>query len=96
MSVEYSVVWRIDVDAETPEKAAALALEIQQDPNSTARFFELRNPEGKNFGVWIDPEPTDSPPESKGPPITVTIKPNGDIEIDGAGPDVRIVDERTT
>ena len=34
--------------------------------------------------------------EDSKPSITITIKPTGDIEIDGAGEDVRIVDERTT
>lgn len=54
--------------------------------------------EGNNKGyhtlkrVRITEEPPPAPPAT--PSITVTIKPNGDIEIDGAGPDVRIVDER--
>lgn len=51
---EYLVRWEIELDAETPEAAALLAREIQQDRNNRARVYdvhELGDPEG---GVRID------------------------------------------
>ena len=41
---EYNVVWRIDIEAETPEQAAQLARNIQLDPESTATNFQIRRP----------------------------------------------------
>lgn len=38
----YCVTWEIDIDADTPEEAAKLAQEIQQDPDSTATVFLVR------------------------------------------------------
>lgn len=38
---EYIVRWEIQLDAETPKKAAERALEIQRDPASIATFFEV-------------------------------------------------------
>ena len=40
------MVWRIDIEATSPEVAAEKAREIQQDPNSTATVFEVH--EGEN------------------------------------------------
>jgi len=37
----YLVEWSIDIDAETPEEAAKLALEVQRDPESQGLFFEV-------------------------------------------------------
>lgn len=37
----YTVTWDIDIDADSPEEAAKLALEIQRDPNSTATYFSV-------------------------------------------------------
>lgn len=38
----YSVSWTLDaIEAETPAEAAQIALEIMQDPNSEARFFDI-------------------------------------------------------
>ena len=34
--MEYEVVWKIDVEAESHEEAAKMAKEIQQDPDSLA------------------------------------------------------------
>ncbi len=48
-----------------------------------------------NNRIMIAEAKTEGYPAPRKPSITVTIKPSGDIEIDGAGPDVRIVDERT-
>lgn len=38
---EYLVVWKIDLDADTPTEAAKKALEIQRDPDSIALVFEV-------------------------------------------------------
>ncbi len=40
---EYKVTWIIDIDAETPEDAAAEALNIQRDVESQALFFRVLN-----------------------------------------------------
>ncbi|MHC4463632.1 MAG: hypothetical protein ACYS30_19710 [Planctomycetota bacterium] len=37
----YHVVWKIDVGADSPENAAAKALEIQRNPSSTATVFDV-------------------------------------------------------
>lgn len=36
---EYLVTWAINVEADSPEEAAELALEIQRDPESIATVF---------------------------------------------------------
>ena len=41
MSKAYSVVWEINLDADSHQEAAELALEIQRDKYSTALFFEV-------------------------------------------------------
>jgi hypothetical protein len=38
---EYLVTWKIDIDADSPEEAAAQALICQRDPESTATIFEV-------------------------------------------------------
>lgn len=35
----YHVSWEIEIDADSPEQAAEEALDIQQDPESTATLF---------------------------------------------------------
>lgn len=40
---QYKVTWIIDIDAETPEDAAAEALNIQRDVESQALFFTVLN-----------------------------------------------------
>ena len=37
----YRVVWEIDIDADTPEEAARIALDIQRDPESLATVFRV-------------------------------------------------------
>ena len=37
----YRVTWKIDIDADSPEEAAARALITHRDPESTATVFEL-------------------------------------------------------
>lgn len=39
--MEYTVIWEIDIEAESPEQAAEKALEIQRDPSSTATVFDV-------------------------------------------------------
>lgn len=38
---DYRITWTIDVGADSPEAAAAIALEIMRDPSSTATTFEV-------------------------------------------------------
>ncbi len=37
----YTVIWTVDIDAETPEEAARMALEMQRDPESSATVFDV-------------------------------------------------------
>lgn len=37
----YIVTWKIDMETDTPEEAAARALICQRDPQSTATVFEV-------------------------------------------------------
>jgi hypothetical protein len=39
----YTIVWRIDVEADTPAHAAEAALAIQRDPTSLATVFDVRD-----------------------------------------------------
>ena len=41
--MEYEVIWRIQVDAETPDEAARMAFEIMRDPDSDATVMEVTN-----------------------------------------------------
>lgn len=41
----YRVEWLIDIDAESPEEAAAIALKIQRDRTSLATFFSVYGPD---------------------------------------------------
>jgi hypothetical protein len=47
----YSVVWAIDVDAETPEEAALMALTIQRDPSGIATQFEVISEFADHFSI---------------------------------------------
>ena len=42
----YSVNWKIDIVAETPEEAAKQALEIHRDLHSTATVFDVYDEQG--------------------------------------------------
>lgn len=50
----YKVSWTIEVDADTPEQAAGLAREIQQDPVSTATVFNVTRKDRKGTLHVID------------------------------------------
>jgi len=39
----FLVTWKIDIEAETPEEAAIEALRIQQDMESEATHFEVKD-----------------------------------------------------
>lgn len=53
---EYLVQWEIELSAESPEDAAAKALEIQRDPDSTATVFDVTNEDGKTVRVDLELE----------------------------------------
>mgnify|MGYP006883087109 CR=1 FL=1 len=38
---EYLIKWKIDIEADSPYEAAALARQIQLDPDSTATVFDV-------------------------------------------------------
>ena len=44
----YRVVWVMDIDADTAESAARIALNVQRDPQSTATVFEV---DGKDIDL---------------------------------------------
>lgn len=39
--MEYRVIWMIDIEAGSPQEAAAEALKIQRDPDSIATSFDV-------------------------------------------------------
>jgi len=53
-SMNYRVIWEIDIEADTPEEAAAEALAIQRDPCSFLPVFEVRYPNGRWTYVDMD------------------------------------------
>lgn len=52
----YRVVWEIDITAASPREAAKLALEIQQDPESTAIVFQVSDEKGACVEVDLNEE----------------------------------------
>ena len=64
--MRYSIIWSIDIEAETPRDAAEEALKIHRDPESTATCFEVMDDEGTviNIDLLKDPE---RPSERYGP-----------------------------
>ncbi len=44
--MEYHITWKIEVEADSFEHAAQIALDIQRDPNSIATQFEIRDASG--------------------------------------------------
>ncbi len=56
--MEYHITWRIEVEADSFEHAAQIALDIQRDPNSIATQFEVRDASGTireldiTFLIW--------------------------------------------
>ena len=56
--MEYHITWKIEVEGESFEHAAQIALDIQRDPNSIATQFEVRDASGTireldiTFPLW--------------------------------------------
>lgn len=46
---KYHVVWKIDVEADSPREAAQQAFEIQRDPDSTPLVFDVYDFENKRI-----------------------------------------------
>lgn len=53
------VVWEIDVDADTPEAAAARALKIQRDRTSTATVFSVMDEKGVSHHIDLGGDEAD-------------------------------------
>ncbi|NLA66735.1 MAG: hypothetical protein GX856_00530 [Gammaproteobacteria bacterium] len=54
----YTIGWFIEIDAESPEHAALLALQIQRDPLSLATVFSVQDETGDIRNVDVQPDPT--------------------------------------
>lgn len=52
----YTVIWKIEIDAETPLEAAVEARAIQLDSESEALFFEVEDSLGKTTDVDVTDE----------------------------------------
>lgn len=50
----YRVVWEIDLDADSPEEAAAKARKIHRDPASLAGVFDVYDEDGKRSHIDLD------------------------------------------
>ena len=53
MNMEYVVRWVIELDAESPEEAAKLALAIQRDTASIATHFTVKDEQGMETEVEL-------------------------------------------
>jgi len=53
--MEWTVRWTIEVDAEYADEAAQRALEIMQDPASTAQYFHVIGENGETNYVDLYP-----------------------------------------
>lgn len=51
----FFVKWRIDIEAETAEEAARLALDMMRDPDSTATVFLVTGDDNETISVDADP-----------------------------------------
>jgi hypothetical protein len=56
LMASYIVVWEIDVEADSHEKAAEEALRIQRDKESTATVFKVIREFGDTFIVDVKPD----------------------------------------
>lgn len=53
--VDYLVTWRIDMEADSPDEAAARALIVQRDSESTAVVFEVSDTSsGTTWSIDLD------------------------------------------
>lgn len=48
---DYTVSWRIDVDAHSPREAAETARHVQRNPLSWATVFEVAGPDGTTVTI---------------------------------------------
>ena len=55
----YHVLWEIDLDADSPQEAAELALSIMLDSESTATTFDVTDEDGET--TRVDLEDTECP-----------------------------------
>jgi len=53
---EYMVQWEIELSAKSPEDAAAKALKIQRDPDSTATVFDVTGEDDRTIRVDLESE----------------------------------------
>lgn len=61
--MEYRVTWTIDVNAESFEDAALVAMRVQRDPESIATHFEVKNSAGETRELCLSDRPKDEPHE---------------------------------
>ena len=52
--MEYHIVWKIDIEADSFEEAARIARESQRDPYTLATHFEIECETGEKENVWAD------------------------------------------
>ena len=55
-TIEYSVMWRVELDAVNPRAAANLAREYQRGDDSIATVYEVTDPNGKTIAVDTNAE----------------------------------------
>ena len=53
--MDYSVTWRIELEAKSREDAARQALEIHRDPGSLATSFEVEDENGMELITVAEP-----------------------------------------
>jgi hypothetical protein len=58
----YRVMWKIDIDAETPREAAERAHKIMLNPESTATVFEVEEEQDIHIIDVLDEEGADEDP----------------------------------
>ena len=49
--MNYRVTWTMDIESDSPQHAAQLALTIHRDPNSIATVFEVTDEQGDFYKV---------------------------------------------
>lgn len=59
--MQFKVKWEIDIIANSPQKAAMIALGIQRDDESTALDFDVYDEGGLKYKIdlWEDPKCAD-------------------------------------
>lgn len=50
---EYTVTWTIRLTADSPEKAAKIALAIQHDKETLAKWFDVTDTQGNRYGIYL-------------------------------------------